>query len=258
VRRLAGHRRPEVRAIAVTGLTRSGHDAEVADWLDDPTPLVRAIARDAARRTGIDPREHYQTAVVDADPAGGAIAGLAEVGRDIDAQLLHKLLTHPAAAIRAQALRALHQLGVVPVAEVIQLLRDPSAAVVREATTALRALTRAVPEQLAWDLLADPDRVERRRAGYQLLRDRGVTRQIRAALLLIHDQDVKLSQRALADATRLAREAATPARRRLRLPPLDPTPAQFAELTDLVDSAAPLLGPETAEMLRAWLAKSTQ
>jgi HEAT repeat protein len=191
LRRLARLPRPDVRAVALTGLSRVGCDADVA-------------AYDAARRAGIDALDRYRTAVTAAEPAVGAIAGLADNGSQADEPLVRKLLTHPAAPVRAQAVRALRHLDAVPVEQMIQMLRDPSASVVREATLALRPLTRAVPAGVAWELLADPDRVELRRAGYRLLRMRGTREQLLAALLLATDPGPGLARRAVADATRLA------------------------------------------------------
>jgi HEAT repeat protein len=204
LRRLARLPRPDVRAVALTGLSRVGCDADVAAYLDDPVSAVRAIARDAARRAGIDALDRYRTAVTAAEPAVGAIAGLADNGSQADEPLVRKPLTHPAAPVRAQAVRALRHLDAVPVEQMIQMLRDPSASVVREATLALRPLTRAVPAGVAWELLADPDRVELRRAGYRLLRMRGTREQLLAALLLATDPGPGLARRAVADATRLA------------------------------------------------------
>jgi hypothetical protein len=114
-----------------------------------------------------------------------------------------------------------------------------------------------VSADIAWDLLADPHRVELRRAGYRLLRVRGTPQQLRAALLLATDPDPRLARRAVADATRLARDAASPGWRRLSLPALDATPAQIDELADLTDRAAAVLGADTTRMLHAWLAKTT-
>jgi hypothetical protein len=88
----------------------------------------------------------------------------------------HRCLAPPGAAsptIRARAVRALDRLRALPAERVVALLRDPAPGVVREATTALRRRTDAVPTDLAWQLQADPDRVELRRAGYRLLRVRG-------------------------------------------------------------------------------------
>lgn len=110
LRRLARSRRPEVRVVALTGLARVGHDSEVAVHLDDDAPLVRAVARDAARRLGIDAREHYRTAVSAAEPLLGAITGLAESGSAADAPLLRPLLRHPLVKVRAQAVRGLRVL----------------------------------------------------------------------------------------------------------------------------------------------------
>jgi hypothetical protein len=256
LRRLARHPRPEVRAVALTGLLRVGHEADVAAHLDDPVSLVRAIARDAARRSGIDALYQYRAVVTAADPAVGAIAGLSETGSQTDAPLLRDLLTHSDPRVRSQAIRALRHLDAVPVEQAIRMLHDLSPSVVREATAALRPLTRAVPADVAWGLLADPDRVELRRAGYRLLRVRGTLEQLRAALLLAIDANPRLARRAVADTTRLARDAASPGWRRLSLPALDATPAQIAELAALVDRASAVLSPDTTQMLHAWLIKS--
>jgi hypothetical protein len=166
---------------------------------------------------------------------------------------LSRLLTHPRPRIRAQAVRALHQLDAVPVERGTGLLRDPAPAVVREATTALRLRANAVPTDLAWQLLADPDRVDLRRAGYRLLRVRGLIEQLRAGLLLVNDPDAGLSRRAVADVTRLARDAASPSWRRHRQPTIDAAPAQTTELIRLTTVTADTLGAETTRMLRTWL-----
>lgn len=150
-------------------------------------------------------------------------------------------------------MRGLQHLDAVPIERVVALLRDPAPAVVREATTALRRRTRAVPADLAWQMLAGPDRVELRRAGYRLLRARGPVEQLRAALLLVSDPDAGLARRAVADATRLAHDAASPSWRRLSRPAIDATPAQTTELTRLTTIAAETLGPETTSMLHTWL-----
>ena len=148
---------------ALIGVARTEQDEQVAAYLGDASALVRAVARDAARRTGIDALSHYRDAVGQPDPAVGAIAGLAEVGSSSDAAAMAHLLAHPQARVRAQAVCGLRQLGAVPVEEMIVLLRDSSPAVVREATAALRPLNRAVPASLPWQLLAD-QRLELRRS----------------------------------------------------------------------------------------------
>jgi hypothetical protein len=87
LRRLAAARRPPARANAVTGLVRAGRAVDAVAFLDDRMPPVRAIARDAARRVGVDPLAHYREAVAaaaSAEPAGGGppADGAAAAGYD--------------------------------------------------------------------------------------------------------------------------------------------------------------------------------
>jgi hypothetical protein len=255
LQRLARSRRADVRALALTGLVRAGQDAAAAGHLDDDAPLVRAVARDAGRRSGTDVLGHYRAAVTAAVPAAGAIAGLAEIGSSADAAFLRPLLAHACGRVRAQAVRALRQLDAVDVDATIPLLRDPSPAVVREATAALRPFHRRVPASLAWQLLADP-RTELRRAGYRLLRDRPTAVHLRAALTLTVDADGGLAGRAVADVTRLARDAARRSWRRSPRPELLVTGDEHTQLTDLAHRAAPALGDDTAALLTAWLAST--
>ncbi|MEU5948061.1 hypothetical protein ABZ793_21230 [Micromonospora sp. NPDC047465] len=255
LRRLAGSRRPEVRVVALTGLVRVGRDSDVAVHLDDDAPLVRAVARDAARRLGIDARERYRTAVSATEPLLGAIAGLAESGSAADAPLLRPLLSHPLAKVRAQTVRGLRMLDAVVVGELVSLLRDPSPAVVREVTAALRPLAGAVPPDLPWELLAD-GRVELRRAGYRLLRGRGVGVELRAALVLALDPDPRLAGRGKADVTRLARGVERTTWCRNPRPQLSVTATQHTELVALAARATTVLGEDTSQKLATWLART--
>lgn len=163
------------------------------------------------------------------------------------------MLTHASAPVRAHALRALHILGTDDIGAAIQLLRDPSPAVVREATAALRPFTRRVPTSLARQLLADP-RVALRGAGYRLLRDRSTAEHLHAALILTTDPDARLARRGLADVTSLARNAARTSWRRTPRLELLVTTAEHTELTQLAHSAAHKLGNNTTQLLTAWLA----
>jgi hypothetical protein len=205
--RLARSARAEVRAVAFTGLVRAGQDVEVAGQLADPAPLVRAVARDAARRLGIDVRQRYRTAVDTDAPTLGAIAGLAETGSASDAPLLRRLLDHEAARVRVQAVRGLRLLEAVVAQDLVSLVRDPSPAVVREVTTALLPVREQLPQLLPWELLGDA-RVELRRAGYRLLRGRGVAVELRAARIAAADPDQRLAERGRTDTIRITREAA--------------------------------------------------
>ncbi|MEU8265310.1 hypothetical protein AB0C02_32500 [Micromonospora sp. NPDC048999] len=255
LRRLARSARAEVRVVALTGLVRVGQDADVAAHLDDDAPLVRAVARDAARRLGIDAREHYRTAVSAGQPALGAIAGLTETGSATDAPLLRPLLSHPQHRVRAQTVRGLRLLDAVVAKEVLPLLRDPSSAVIREVTAALRPMTSALPPGLAWDLLGQR-RVELRRAGYRLLRGHSIDVQLRAALMLTLDPDPRLAERGKADVTRLARDGAQTTWRRNPPPDLRVAAVQHGELAALAARAAPALGEDTSRTLSTWLART--
>lgn len=137
LRKLATCRHGEVRISALTGLARLGHWEEIAGLLDDPSTLIRALARDAARRTGVDAVVWYRSAVSGANPPLGAIAGLAESGRAEDGPLLYPLLRHPVAKVRAQAVGALRILDAVPVDSVRPMVEDPSRRVARAALKAL-------------------------------------------------------------------------------------------------------------------------
>jgi hypothetical protein len=85
LRQLAAKGNREVRALALIGLIRRGLTAEVPTYLADPSPLVRAVARDAARRTGTDARAWYRTTIeAAANPAGARGVG-AEAAPGADA-----------------------------------------------------------------------------------------------------------------------------------------------------------------------------
>ena len=199
LRRLATARSADVRALGLTGLLRLGPAPEAVAALDDPAPLVRAIAREAARRTGLDVVAHYRSA----RPTPGSVAALAEAGSDRDTPLLVTLLDHPAAPIRTAAVRGLARLGAVPVERVLPLLHDPAPAVVRDAATALLPFERRIPPDLLWNLLTEP-RPEIRRAGYRLLTNRDLATRFQAALLLAGDTDAHNAARGEQDALRLA------------------------------------------------------
>ncbi|MEU7608141.1 hypothetical protein [Micromonospora sp. NPDC049204] len=255
LQRLARSVRAEVRVVALTGLIRAGKDADVVGHLDDDAPLVRAVARDAARRLGVDVRARYRTGVEVGEPGSGAIAGLAETGSAADAPLLQRLLGHERARVRAQAVRGLRLLDAVVPGELAALVRDPSPAVVREVTAALRPVAGALPPDLPWELLRD-GRAELRRAGYRLLRGRGVDVELRAALLLAVDAHPRLAERGRADATRIARDVARTTWRRTPQPELQVTGAEHAELVALAARAAAALGEETSQQLSGWLASN--
>ncbi len=292
LRRLVTSRYPDVRVLGLVGLVRRGLAAEAVPHLGDPSPLVRAVARDAARRTGVAAVAWYRTAVRPGEsaaterrgavatgmhepgtvaagapgpgtagtaeagaavtPTPGAIAGLAESGRPEDSGLLVPLLAHPRPRIRAAAARGLRVLDAVPVDDVIPLLRDPSAKVVREATATLRTRTGRLPAGLAQSLLADRDRPTVRRAGYRLLDEPDPLRRLRTVLRAAADPDSRLALRAASDAAALIRGFHTsPWRARTRdvAPALDPSPEERRELLALAEAAASRLTHRPRQLL---------
>ncbi|GIH19004.1 hypothetical protein Raf01_71760 [Rugosimonospora africana] len=253
VDRLAGVRHPEVRAVAVTGLVRLGHHTAVLRFLDDPAPLIRAIARDAARQTGTDALHHYRDALTTDTFTPGTIAGLAETGTPIDADLLRPLLHHNLPRTRTAAVRGFAALDPSRVRELISMLDDPSPAVIREATLALRPIASSLPPDLGWTLLTDSKRAERRRAGYRLLSLGDAYRQLRASLIAAVDTDARLARRAAADATSIVRDATGTTWRRRPRPHLQVSPDQLTELHQLANTAAAALTDETAQQLHHWL-----
>jgi hypothetical protein len=250
LRRLAASRHREVRGLALTGLMRAGRAAEVATHLDDPSGQVRAVAREAVRRSGGDALGHYRAAVRSEEPSPGAIAGLAESGRATDADLLLALLEHPRAQVRAAALHGLRAFDVVPVQRVAPLLRDPSTKVIREATAALRTRVDQLPAGLGHSLLADRDRVAVRRAGYRLLREPDLMQRLLIALAVAADPDPRLAGQAAADAAALIRSVHTTPWRTRVVPAFDPTPEQRRDLLDLARTAGTALPHRALQLLQ--------
>lgn len=250
LRQLAASSHQEVRSLALIGLIRRGLAAEVAPRLGDPSPLVRAVARDAARRTGADVPGWYRAAL--GTPTPGAVAGLAEAGHREDAGLLTPLLGHPQPALRIAAARGLRTMDAVSVDAVLPLLRDPSAKVIREATAALRTCTGQLPAGLAESLLADRDRAAVRRAGYRLLDEPDPLRRLRTTLRLVADPDPRLARRAAEAAAALIRGFHTsPWRTESRriVPAFDPSPDERRELLALAGAAAPHLPHRPRQLL---------
>jgi hypothetical protein len=68
--------------------------------------------------------------------------------------------------------------------------------------------------------------------------------------------DPWLAGRALADVTRLARDATRRPWRRCPRPELLVTATEHTQLTDLAHRATPALGDDTASLLTAWLAST--
>ncbi|SEG95067.1 hypothetical protein SAMN05216223_1323 [Actinacidiphila yanglinensis] len=254
LRQLATSVHHEVRVVALVGLLRRGLAAEVTPSLGDTSPLVRSVARDAARRTGTDALGWYRAAVH--EPAPGLIAGLAETGRKEDADLLAPLLGHQQAPIRAAALRGLRALDAVAVERAVPLLRDPSTKVIREATTTLRSCLDQLPPGTTESLLADRDRAAVRRAGYRLLDEPDALRRLRTNLRIATDPDPRLARWAAGAAAALIRELhPSPWHSRASgvRPAFDPTADERHELLVLAGAAAALLPHRPRQLLQEQL-----
>lgn len=140
---LLGSRQPRVRATGVTALHRLGLPDRAAPFLTDRAPVVRACARWVLRRHGVDPVPRYRQLCAEPDrfdrTTAGAAAGLGECGeRKRDGALLRPLLAHPLPQVRAHAVAGLRALDLTFANGLLPLLDDPSRAVVRAATRALK------------------------------------------------------------------------------------------------------------------------
>ncbi|MFC8373120.1 HEAT repeat domain-containing protein [Streptomyces sp. NPDC057239] len=128
-----------VRSAAVGRLRHAGRGDELPRYLADLSGGVRATACRELRTEGYDLRAHYQALC--ADPATvvpTAVLGLAEQGHPEDAALLHSLLRHPHATVRARALSALRMLGALPDDALPPFADDPDPGVRGTALSALR------------------------------------------------------------------------------------------------------------------------
>jgi hypothetical protein len=235
--RLAAASSARVRALGLTGLARAGRDDVVAGHLADPDGTVRALARDAARRSGVDVRAWYRDVLARGDdPPPGALAGLAECRAAVDAEVLERFLDHPRARVRAAAVWGLHHMSAADPRRVAPMVHDPSGRVLRQVTAALRPYAGSLDTGPLWGLLAGPRR-NARVAAYVLLRAAGGWAALRAALLLAGDDDPSLSRRGRADCVAWVRHEPTPK----DLPP--------ADLAGLARRTARLLGADGAGLL---------
>lgn len=137
--RLLSARDTFVRSAAVGRLRHVGRGDELPRYLTDLSGDVRATACRELRADGYDLRAHYQALC--ADPATvvpTAVLGLAEQGHPEDAALLHPLLRHPHAGVRARALSALRMLDALPDDALPPFADDPDPGVRGTALSALR------------------------------------------------------------------------------------------------------------------------
>lgn len=246
IRALALSCSPDVRAIALAGLLRAGMAEEAAGFLADPSPKVRASARFAARRAGIDVLARYRDLAGGEHAVPGALLGLAEeAARTGAAELVRMIeprLADPAPRMRAAAVTALQLLDAVDVDLISPLLADPASPVVRAAADALRSCVRSLDPGLLLGLLDEQGRATgARRAIYRLAREHSVALFLAAALSCVGGGDEKLCARAEADLRQLALPAGWPRRPpQLRIDPIEPglvpdLPARLAAVREALD-----------------------
>lgn len=239
LRSLVDARAAPLRALGLTALVRAGQAPVVADHLADDNAIIRALARDAARRIGRDPATWYRSALdTDTPPPAGALAGLSESGTAADADLLHRWLDHPSATARAAAVRGLRQLDAVTWERLFPLLEDPVWSVARQVALTLGPLSDSLPPERLWQLLASPAR-STRRAAHLLLRTRGRWTRLRAGLMLAIDHDPALARWGRLDVVRWTHDPPG-----VSAPPPD-------DIDALIDRAASGLDAATVALVRA-------
>ncbi|MFB9351861.1 HEAT repeat domain-containing protein [Streptomyces heliomycini] len=188
-------RNPRARSAGVTALRRAQRPEQAMEFLTDRSALVRACARYVVRQHGMDPLLRYRERCTDpADPTmpPGAVIGLAECGKRVDAELLWPLLTHPAPPVRARAVAGLRTLDATDVARLLPLLDDPAPGVVQETTTSLLPSAGTLPEKLLTARLGAEQPRPVRVAAFRLLDARGGIVGLRAAVALLDDPDDRL------------------------------------------------------------------
>jgi hypothetical protein len=188
---LLGARNPRARATGVTVLRAAGRPERAEGFLADRSGVVRACARYVVRRHGGDPLASYRAWCRAAEPAPGAVIGLAECGGRDDAELLWPLTSHPSAAVRARAVAGLRALDVGDVRRLLPFLDDPAPGVVREATLALLPSADLVSDEWLMERLAGGSRPVRV-ASFRLLDSRGGIVRLRAGVTVLDDPDERL------------------------------------------------------------------
>ncbi|MER5515700.1 hypothetical protein [Streptomyces sp. NPDC002763] len=232
-----------VRAEAVHGLARTGDIAPAIVALADTNPIVRAVAQAALRRAGSEPVEQYRRLVMTSRPKPGAIAGLGETGTADDAKLIPSWLDHPQPRGRAEAVRALRRLGAADPNTLSGMLADPSGAVTRQVTTALRPWASRLDPHRLRELLTASNPHHIRVAAYRLLHERDTWTRLLIDLELVADPTPSMRNRARSDiATWLTYEAATTH----SMPQGHTADALNKQLRDAED----VLGPDRIRLLR--------
>lgn len=190
-----------VRAEAVHALGLAGEIDPAEAALTDRNGMVRATAQAVLRRAGSDPAAAYR-ALLAVSPTPAVIAGVGETGGDTE--LLRPHLTHPAARVRVEAVRALRRLGDTPVDLLAPMLADPSPSVTRQVVLSLRGRGLDMSFLLRHLGVDHPRHI--RFAAYLLLTARDSWTRIETNLTLL--EDAFLGARACADVLSWLRNSA--------------------------------------------------
>ncbi|MFF9126742.1 HEAT repeat domain-containing protein [Streptomyces sp. NPDC014889] len=176
-------------------------------------------------------------------PDPGAVAGLGETGSADDAGLVAAWLEHPRPRARAEAVRALRRLGGVDPERLFGMLTDPSGAVTRQITVALRPSVSRLDLPRLRRLLSTSNPQHTRMAAYRLLHERDTWTRLLTDLELANDPSPLMRHRARGDITTwLAREAATTYSK--------PRGSTADALAEQLRAAQDALGPDRARLLR--------
>ncbi|MFE4874761.1 hypothetical protein [Streptomyces sp. NPDC056682] len=166
------------RSTTSGGRRRAGRHTDAEPYLTDRSAVVRACARWVLRQGGTDPVPLYRALCADPVARPAAAVGLGECGMREDTDRVRALLTQPLPGVRACVVAGLRALEAVHVDDVRPLLDDPSAAVVRQATTALLPWADRIPQELLRQLLVEDRPRHQRVAAVRLLRAVGVHAQL--------------------------------------------------------------------------------
>jgi hypothetical protein len=202
-RHMLASRTPIVRAEALGALNRLGEFEAAEGALRDSSSLVRGTARFYLKPRGFDVLEAYRRMLrVNGDSVTpGIVAGLAEVGTGSDADAFHRLVSHPRAKVRVEALRGLAALAPsINIDEMLALIvGDPSAAVIRQATAVVVARGAGIGTERLQALLDSEQPVPVRLAARQLLASRDGAWRLAVNVMLLGDADYVVAGRAASD-----------------------------------------------------------
>lgn len=202
--RLAASAYADVRVLAVAAFERAALVPRAREPLADPDKTVRVAARAAAERHGIDVPARYRELAAAGAVEPGTLYGLAaSAERAADAGtrvLIEARLADPRPRVRAAAIGALESVGGLDRANLLRLLRDPAARVVRAAAHRLEPEAEQLDVGPLLALIGDPNRTPSARSYvYRLVFRHSDEARMAAALTAVAGADEKFAARATED-----------------------------------------------------------